>query len=217
MKEFVLYNYFRSSASYRVRIALNLKSIDYEYRAVHLLNNGGEQHSTDYAKLNPSEQVPTLIHNGKAIAQSIAIIDYLDRIKPTPRLFPEDPYQRAIVLQACEIANSGIQPSHNLRLLQELGRQFGADQEKRDAWAKFWIEEGCKTLEKFLKPHAGKFSFGDSPSAADCYVIPHLANADRYQLDLSGFPTLSRIRESCQALEAFKKSAPNVQPDTPTA
>ena len=214
MKEFTLYSYFRSSASYRVRIALNLKGIEFEYKAVHLLNDGGEQHKDEYRKLNPSREVPTLIHNGKVLAQSMAIIDYLDRVKPTPRLFPEDPYQRALVVQACEILNSGAQPVHNLRVLQELGKRFGADQEAKDAWAAHWITYGCEAMEAMVKPHAGTHCFGNTPSAADCFLVPHLANAKRFKVDLAAFPTLARI-SAIMSEAAFKKAAPDVQPDTP--
>ena len=214
MKEFTLYSYFRSSASYRVRIALNLKGIEFEYKAVHLLNDGGEQHKDEYRKLNPSREVPTLIHNGKVLAQSMAIIDYLDRVKPTPRLFPDDPYQRALVVQACEILNSGAQPVHNLRVLQELGKRFGADQAAKDAWAAHWITYGCETMETMLKPHAGTHCFGNAPSAADCFLVPHLANAKRFKVDLAPYPTLLRI-SAIMNEAAFKKAAPDVQPDTP--
>lgn len=215
MTETILYNYFRSSASYRVRIALNLKGIPFEYRAVHLLNQGGEQHQAEYKKLNPSAQVPTLIHNGHTLAQSMAIIDYLDHVQPEPPLFPKDAYERALVVQACEIVNSGIQPVHNLKVLQELGKRFGADQAQRDQWAKDWITQGLDVLEAFLKPHAGKFCMGDRVSAADCFVIPHLANADRYHVSLDTYPTLSRIRVNCNELAAFTKAAPSQQPDAP--
>lgn len=140
MKEFALYSYFRSSASYRVRIALGLKGIDYEYRAVHLLNNGGEQLKAEYALINPSHEVPTLIHkkDGQefAVGQSVAIVDYLDRVAPLPPLFPQDPAERAKVLQVCEIVNSGIQPLHNLRVLKLLSTKFGADENQKNDWTR---------------------------------------------------------------------------------
>lgn len=217
MAEFVLYSYFRSSASFRVRIAMNLKGIAFEYRAVHLLNEGGEQFRDDYRRLNPSREVPTLVHQGKSLSQSVAILDYLDAVRPEPRLFPKDPFGRAVVLQACEIVNSGTQPLMNLRVLNELGTRFGADQAGKDEWVRHWVRYGLESLEGFLKPRSGKFSFGDELTAADCFVIPQLFGADRFQVDLSPYPTLRRIRENCEALDAFKKAAPAVQPDTPPA
>lgn len=215
MGEFILYSYYRSSASYRVRIALKLKGIAYGYKAIDLLKD--DQYSNEYSKLNPSQQVPTLVHNGKNIAQSIAIVDYLDQIQPNPRLFPVDPYKRALVFQACEVVNSGIQPLHNLKVLIELEKRFGADQTKKDAWRAFWIQVGLESMETFLSQHAGEFSFGDTVTAADCFLIPHLANADRYKISVSPYKTLLRIQGNCQKLTAFRESAPGVQPDSPPA
>jgi maleylacetoacetate isomerase len=217
MGEFILYNYFRSSASYRVRIAMNLKGLSYEYRPVHLLNDGGEQHRGDYRELNPSREVPTLVHNGKAIGQSMAILDYLDRVSPGYRLFPEDPYARAQVIQACEIVNSGGQPLFNLRVLQELETRFGADQSAKNEWAKHWLSYSLESFETFVKDRAGEFCFGSDVTAADCFLIPHLMGADRFQVSVDPYPTLVRIRKSCLQLDAFKKAGPDVQPDTPKA
>lgn len=215
--DFILYSYFRSSASYRVRIGLNLKEIPYEYRAVHLINNGGEQLKPEYKKMNPSGDVPTLIHKGFALGQSIAILDYLDNINPSPRLFPENAQQRALVLQACEIVNSGVQPLHNLRVLKKIQKDFNVGEAETNRWATEWITYGLDTLESFLEKHAGRFSFGDQVSAADCYVMPHLANADRYSVSLEKYPTLQRIRATCNAIPAFAKAAPARQPDAPPA
>jgi maleylacetoacetate isomerase len=215
MANFALYSYFRSSASFRVRIALNLKKISYEYRAVHLLNNGGEQHSSNYVALNPSHQVPTLVHDGRVIGQSMAIIDYLDQIHPEPALFPADPFDRALVIQACEVVNSGIQPIHNLKVLQELETRFGADQSQRDAWARKWIESGLEVLEVFLKPHAGAFAFGGLVSAADCFIAPHFANANRYKISLDSYPTLVRLCSTYDQHDAFIRASPAQQPDNP--
>ena len=219
MKEFALYSYFRSSASYRVRIALGLKGIDYEYRAVHLLNDGGEQLQTDYAALNPSREVPTLVHrkDGKEIliGQSVAIVDYLDRVAPSPLLFPQDAVQRAKVLQVCEVINSGIQPLHNLRVLKTLTAKFGANEEQKNEWTRHWLQYGLETLEQLISPTAKTFSFGEEPGAADCFLIPNLANADRFQVDLAAFPTLLRVRENCEKLPAFIQASPTKVPDAP--
>ncbi len=213
--DFVLYSYFRSSASYRVRIGLNLKAIPYEYRAVHLVNNGGEQLKHDYRKLNPSGDVPTLIHKGVALGQSVAILDYLDGIHPSPRLFPADPQRRALVLQTCEIVNSGVQPLHNLRVLKKIQKDFAVSETETTRWAADWITYGLNTLETFLAAHAGSYSFGDQVTAADCFVIPHLANADRYGISLESYPILQRIRKTCESVAAFTKAAPSQQPDAP--
>lgn len=220
-KEFVLYSYFRSSASYRVRIALEIKSIDYEYRTIHLLNNGGEQHGADYTKLNPSREVPTLIHNAAAssspivLGQSVAIIDYLDRAVPTPRLFPENAHHRALVLQACEIINSGSQPLHNLRVLKKLVDDFKISEDQKTEWTRHWIRYGFEAFEAAVKAHSGKFSFGDSVTAADCFLIPQLANADRFQISTAPYPILEKIRANCEKIPAFVKASPAQQMDFP--
>jgi len=215
MSEFILYSYFRSSASYRVRIAMNLKQIAYEYRAVHLLNNGGEQHKDDYRQLNPSAQVPTLIHGDRVIGQSMAIIDYLDQVRPEPKLFPADAYQRALVIQACEIVNSGAQPLHNLNVLQELEKSFSAGDAQKSEWSSHWIARALEALENLVAKRAGDYAFGNQVTAADCFIMPHLANADRYKVPLATYPTLSRLRGTYEKNPAFQKAAPAAQPDTP--
>lgn len=213
--EFTLYTYFRSSASYRVRAALNLKGIQYEPRYVHLLNNGGEQNQPDYVALNPSRQVPTLIHNGQAIGQSIAIIDYLDAVVPTPALFPKAPLARAQVLQACEIINSGIQPLHNLRVLQILEKRYKIDEAEKSDWSKFWIIDGLEKFGEFISKFSGQYCFGDQLTAADCFLAPHMANARRFKVDLAAYPRLCKIDEALMALPAFKLAAPESQADFP--
>jgi maleylacetoacetate isomerase len=212
---FVLYNYFRSSASYRVRIALNLKQIKYDYKSVHLVNNGGEQFAPEYGKLNPSRDVPTLVHNGKPLGQSVAIIQYLDQIEPYRPLFPVEAYKRALVFQAIEIINSGVQPLVNLRPTAVLTQMFGANEEQKKAWTMHWYAYGMQTLETFLSAHAGKYSFGDEVTAADCYVIPHLFGGERFGVTTENYPTLARIRENCLKLEEFAKAHPMQQPDAP--
>jgi maleylacetoacetate isomerase len=221
VKEFVLYSYFRSSASHRVRIAMNLKRIDYEYRAVHLLNNGGEQWQADYAKLNPSREVPALVHTtstgSHTVAQSMAIIDYLDHVRPETPLFPQEPVQRSLVLQACEIVNSGIQPLGNLNVLKTLEEKFGADQTVKNEWVSHWIKHGLGVLEMFLAPRAGQYSFGNSITAADCFLLAQMTTADRFKVSCEPYPTLFAIRANLQSLDAVKRAAPENQPDTPPA
>ncbi len=215
MAEFVLYSYFRSSASFRVRIALNLKGIPYEYRAVHLLNNGGEQHQSTYQDLNPSKQVPTLIHKGKVIGQSVAIIEYLEEINPEPALFPKDVVTRAQIRQINEIINSGTQPFVNLNVLQELEKRAGFDQEKKNAWAHHFNVVGLEAAEKVLNKTAGKYAVGDKVTAADCFIVPHTFTAKRFNVDVSKFPTVDRVAKACLELSEFKKAAPDQQPDYP--
>ncbi|MCM2282211.1 MAG: maleylacetoacetate isomerase [Bdellovibrionaceae bacterium] len=215
MSELILYSYYRSSASHRVRIALKLKGLDYEYRAVHLLNNGGEQNTSPYNELNPSRQVPTLIHKGRALGQSVAIIEYLDSLRPEPPLFPQDAYERARVLQACEIVNSGIQPLGNLSVLQQLQSRAGFDQDKKTEWVQHWVNNGLQALTEMVQTTAGRYCFGNLVTAADCFLVPQIFNAIRFQVDLERFPLLMRIHQTCMELPEFIASAPDVQPDTP--
>lgn len=213
MSEFVLYTYFRSSASFRVRIAMKLKKLTYEYRAVHLLKDGGEQFKPGYAELNPSREVPTLVHNGHAIAQSMAIVDYLDQIHPTPRLFPDDPITRALTIQACEIVNSGTQPFVNTRITQHLTNVVGISEDAKNAWVKFHLEHGSRTLDAFLRSHARTFAFGDTVTAADCFIFPHLISSDRFGASYTDCPMLLRLKETYLKTDAFVASMPDKQPD----
>jgi maleylacetoacetate isomerase len=217
MNEFILYNYFRSSASYRVRIALNLKGIQYEYRAVHLTQNGGEQKTAEYTQLNPSAQVPTLVHRGRALAQSMAIIQYLDEIVLEPAFFPKDAFEKARVIQACEIINSGIQPLHNLSLLQELKTRAHFTQDQNTEWTAYFIRKGLKALENLLITTAGTYCFGHTLSAADIFLAPQAFAAARNGVALDEFPVLARVVKNYEALPAFKDASPDVQPDTPKA
>lgn len=213
MSELILYSYFRSSASFRVRIALNLKSLAYDYHAVHLLKGGGEQFQSDYEKLNPSKQVPTLIHKGTAIGQTMAIIDYLDTVQPSPRLFPTVPLERALVTQACEIVNSSIQPFGNTSTMNYLKDVLKLDEPTRKAWLAHWLSGGSKTLELFLAPHAKQFAMGDHVTAVDCFVLPHLVSSERFGAPYNDCPTLVRLRETYANTDAFRNAMPEQQPD----
>jgi maleylacetoacetate isomerase/maleylpyruvate isomerase len=215
MASLVLYNYFRSSASYRTRIALHHKGLNFEYKPVHLLNNGGEQHSGEYKKLNPQAEVPTLVHDGKIISQSVAIIEYLDEVFPQHPLYPKDSFKKAKVRQFCEIINSFIQPLGNLKVIQYLENVHQYNQAKKEDWVSFWSTAGFTSLEKILETENGKYCFGDQITAADCFLIPQVFTAKRYNVKLDAFPHCRRVVDNCNELEAFKKAHPLRQIDTP--
>lgn len=208
-----LYSYFRSSASFRVRIALHLKNIEFKYEPVHLLKEGGQQRKPAYLKLNPIGQVPTLVHEGKSIGQSVAIIEYLDEIFPVPRLFPKDAWMKARTRQICEIINSGIQPLHNLKVLQELERRYKIHDDEKANWSLFWIEKGLSAIENVLQETAGSYCIGDQVSAADVFLIPQIFGAQRYNFDINKYPRVGTIFQRCMSLEAFKNAQPSAQPD----
>ena len=213
--EFALYGYFRSSAAFRVRIALNLKGMAAEPRFVHLLRGGGEQHGAAYKALNPQALIPTLVHDGHAIGQSLAIIEYLDEIKPELPLLPREPLARARVRQIAYAIACDIHPLNNLRLLLYLRDSFGADEAKRAEWQRHWMAKGFAALETMLATSAetGAYCHGGSPTLADVCLIPQLANARRVELDLSPYPTLTRIEAHALANPAFDAALPKNQPD----
>lgn len=212
---FTLYSYFRSSAAFRVRIALNLKGIVPDYRAVHLLKDGGQQHDPDYAALNPQEIVPTLVHDGHAIGQSLAIMEYLDEIRPEPPLLPRAPLARARVRQLAYAVACDIHPVNNLRVLNFLRDPFGHSQDDIVTWMTHWVDLGLAALETMLSraPETGRFCHGDSPTLADICLVPQMTNARRGRTDLNRFPTLLRIEEACMALPAFADAVAQKQPD----
>ncbi|MGA7780320.1 MAG: maleylacetoacetate isomerase [Paraburkholderia sp.] len=211
-----LYSYFRSSAAYRVRIALNLKNLPYEYAPVHLLRDGGEQLKPAYRRLNPDAILPTLVDDGHVLQQSLAIIEYLEETHPEPPLLPKAPadraYVRSVALQvACE-----IHPVNNLRVLKYLKHTLGVADEAKDAWYRHWIESGFTTLEEHLAgdSRTGAFCFGDTPTMADVCLVPQVFNAQRFKIDVTRFPTIQRIHDQASQLDAFARAAPGVQPDT---
>lgn len=208
-----LYSYFRSSAAYRVRIALNLKAIPFEYKEVHLVKDGGEHLKEEYRKINPMAEVPTLVHNGKALGQSMAILQYLDDQWPNPKLFPAEAYEKARVIQVCEAINSGIHPIQNLRVLNYLTQNLNLSQQQKTQWAAHWIQTGFEKLEDLLAPLSGSHCLGGQLTAADLFLVPQMYNARRFNVDLTPFPTLRRIEENCLKLEAFQKAKPEAQPD----
>lgn len=212
MTPITLYSYFRSSASYRVRIALNLKNIPFEYKAVHLVKDGGQQLFDDFKALNPMAQIPCLkTSEGVFINQSMAILTYLDEIAPNPQLFPQESLKKAHVIEVCEIINSGIHPVQNLKVLK-----FVTQEQKfeKAEWAHYWIQEGFFGLEKRLSSISGDYCFGNVLTAADLFLVPQVYNARRFNVDLQQFPIIQKIEANCLKLEAFQKASPETQPDT---
>ncbi len=214
-----LYSYFRSSAAYRVRIALNLKQLDYSVLPVHLLRHGGEQLTPEYRKLNPAALVPTLIDEQasgpRPLTQSLAIIEYLEETHPAPPLLPQAPADRAFVRSIALAIACDIHPVNNLRVLRYLVRELKVDDDAKNAWYRHWCEQGLAAVEEMLAndPRTGRFCFGDTPSLADCCLIPQIFNARRTGCDLSKMPTIERIDAACMELEAFAAAAPARQPD----
>lgn len=207
-----LHNYWRSSASFRVRIGLNIKELPYDYVAVNLLD--GAQLSDAYRAMNPIGQVPTLEiveDDGRRqlLTQSIAILEYLEDRWPEPPLLPRDPYLRARARMLAEIANAGIQPMHNLVVLKRI-KQLGGDEQ---AWARQFVSDGLAAFARGCSDIAGKFCVGDTPTLADCCLVPQLLAARRFQIDLTGFERLLGIEAHCLAHPAFNAAMPHHQPD----
>lgn len=211
-----LYGYWRSSATYRVRIALNLKGLEYEYVPVHLVKDGGEQNKEAYTRLNPSKLVPTLVDEEEDIilSQSMSIIEFLDEKYPekTP-LLPAHALERARVRALAMDVACDVQPVANLRVLNALKSQFGATQEQVGSWVSDWTRRGFTTIEKRLQTQAGKYCFGFDVTLADVCLVPQIYNAKRFGVDMSPFPLIEKIGENCEELEAFQKARPENQPD----
>jgi maleylacetoacetate isomerase/maleylpyruvate isomerase len=207
-----LYTYFRSSASFRVRIALNLKGLKYEPAFVHMPK--GEHRAGAYSQVNPQALLPTLeLDDGTRLTQSLAIIEYLDEKHPQPRLVPKDELGRARVRALALLVACEIHPLNNLRVLQHLKNALGQSQEQIDTWYRYWIADGLAKLEAELKDTAGKFCHGDTPTMADCCLVPQIFNARRFNADLSPYPTTLRVFDACMKLEAFDRAQPSKQPD----
>lgn len=211
----ILHNFFRSSASWRVRIALNLKGLDYEYRSVHLRRNGGEQFTPNYRKLNPQALVPSMEDGGATLTQSLAIIEYLDEIHPEPPLLPKGAAARARVRAMALGIACDLHPLNNLRVLKYLTTSFGASDAAKNAWYQHWVALGLQGLEALVadSPDTGQFCHGDAPTLADLCLVPQLFQARRFECDLSAYPTLLTIERHCNALSAFQRAAPAQQPD----
>jgi maleylacetoacetate isomerase len=207
MSKPVLYDYFRSSAAYRVRIALNLKGVDYDRVAINLLEGG--HRSSDYRSVNPQAMVPTLDIDGHRLGQSLAIIDYLDSTRPEPALLPADPADAAHVRALALAVACDIHPLNNLRVLKYLKDELGQEQATRDSWYRYWVAEGLAALEAMAAPRSGRFLFGDSPTLADLCLVPQMFNARRFQVPLDVCPTLVRADGEANRLDAFAAAHPD--------
>ena len=210
-----LYSYFRSSAAFRVRIALNLKSVPYEIVPLHLLKGGGEQFSEAYIRTNPASLIPALEHDGQVLTQSLAIIEYLDETHPEPPLLPADPESRAYVRAIALAIACDIHPLNNLRVLRYLVRDLKLPDEKKDAWVRHWIELGLGQVERLVASsgQSGRFALADRVTIADLAIVPQIFNAKRSGCDLAKAPTLNAITDRCMQLDAFARAQPSTQPD----
>ena len=210
-----LYTFFRSSASYRVRIALNLKGLRYEQVPIHLRRGGGEQLLPAYKAINPQGLIPTLEDGGHILTQSLAIIEYLEERYPEPALLPRDPAQRATVRSMALAVACEVHPLQNLRVLGYLKNVLHHSDEEVNTWARHWVTLGLAALEQMVLavPDRAAFCFGNAPSLADICLVPQLYNARRFACDLSVCPTLVQIDATCRALPAFADAAPENQAD----
>jgi len=210
-----LYSYFRSSAAFRVRIALNLKGVPYEVVPVHLLKGGGEQFGEAYVRTNPLSLIPALEDGGQVLTQSLAIIEYLDERYPEPPLLPADPLSRAYVRAVALSIACDIHPLNNLRVLRYLVRELGVSDEKKDFWYRHWVELGLGQLDRVVMSggRSGRYTFADQVTIADLAIVPQIFNAKRFGCDLAKAPTLNAIADRCMQLDAFAKAQPSAQPD----
>lgn len=215
MDELILYSYFRSSCSYRVRIALALKELPFDYRYIHLLRQGGENWHTSYLQINPQGLLPALQHNEKILSQSLAIIEYLDESFPQPPLLPGLPLHKAWVRAVAQTISCDIQPVNNLQVLDYLRTILDADENQCNYWVQHWIVHGLNALEKMLEktPNPGLYCYGDMPGLADVCLIPQVYNAMRYAVDLTPYPAIQGIYSACMVLPAFQQAEPESQLD----
>ena len=212
-----LYSYWRSSAAYRVRIGLNLKGLAYDIVPVHLVHDGGQQHSPEYRGINPQQLVPVLGHGHRRLSQSLAILEYLDEMWPTPALLPSTARGRQRVRALSQLVACDIHPLNNLRVLQYFEQEWSVPQPERDEWVRHWIAGGFDAMEAMLADHpsTGVFCEGNVPGLADCCLVPQLYNARRFGVALDAYPTMLRIERACMELPAFQAAQPERQPDAP--
>lgn len=210
-----LYGYFRSSASYRLRIAMALKQIPHEKASVHLTRGGGEQFAAAFRQLNPQQLIPVLDHDGDVLIQSLAIMEYIEEVFPEPPILPKAPAERARVRALCQVVACEMHPLNNLRVLTYLTKELGVSEEAKLKWYRHWVALGFTALEGLLAghPQTGRFCHGDRPTMADVCLVPQVFNAKRFDCPLGDYPTVMRIHDVCQALPAFADSVPAKQPD----
>ena len=216
-EELRLYSYWRSSAAYRVRIGLNLKGLAYEIVPVHLLRDGGEQLTDAFAANNPQKLVPVLQHGQRMFRQSLAILEYVDEVWPSPPLLPATSRERQRVRALAQLVAMDVHPLNNLRVMRYLEREWNVPQAERDSWTRHWILEGFDAMEALLRDHpaTGTFCDGFSPTIADCCLVPQVYNARRFGVDMARYPTISAIEQACLELPEFRDAAPDRQPDAP--
>ena len=210
-----LYTFFRSSASFRVRIALNLKGLSYEQVPIHLRRGGGEQFTASYKQINPQSLLPTLENEGRYLTQSLAIIEYLEEQYPAPPLLPKNAMDRALVRSMALVIACEVHPIQNLRVLNYVKKEYNQTDEQINRWAQHWIDLGLASLEQMISAQTarGKFCFSDTPTLADICLVPQLGNARRFGCDLSRYPNIVSIEKVCFTLPAFADAAPEKQPD----
>lgn len=210
-----LYSYWRSTAAYRVRIALNVKRLSYQMIPVHLVKDGGEQYKPEYLERNPQGLVPLLDDNGKLLNQSMAICEYLEESFEGPKLLPSEPFLRAKVRSLCQIIACDIHPIDNLRVLKYLKGELNVSDKAKDAWYRHWIHEGFKAIEVELQSYKelGPFAFGNLLTLADAFIVAQMYNARRFNVDLTDYPRLVEVEQYCLTLDAFKDAKPESQPD----
>lgn len=210
-----LYSYFRSSAAFRVRIALNVKGVPYEVVPIHLLRGGGEQFSEAYARTNPLSLIPALENEGGVLTQSLAIIEYLEERYPEPPLLPADPCSRAYARSLALSIACDIHPLNNLRVLRYLVRDLGVSEDHKNAWYRHWVELGLGQLERVVVANgrSGRYALGDRVTVADVTIVPQIFNARRFGCDLANAPTLAGIADRCMELDPFARAQPSAQPD----
>lgn len=215
----LLYSYWRSSAAYRVRIGLNLKGLAYEILPVHLLRDGGEQHSEDYRRANPQGLVPVLQHGQRMLRQSLAILEYIDEVWPEPALLPATSRGRQRVRALAQLVACDVHPLNNLRVMRYFEHTWHVPQPERDEWMRHWMSDGFAAFEAMLNDHPSTDTFceGNTPTIADCCLVPQVYNARRFGVDLEKFPNIVRIEQACLALPAFDAARPERQPDAPAS